>query len=288
MKRMASKTSITFRKLTRDDIPFGMQLKKQAGWNQLPDDWERFLKHDPNGAFVALEDGTPVGTVTTTRYGDRFGWVGMVLVPEEKRRRGIGTALLSQAISHLQSTGVAAVRLDATLAGKMVYDRIGFSDEYHLERRQGTGRDSGATEAQTMVRSDLSKVITYDAPVFGARREHMLSILYEQRPELCFCMKDTSGELIGLIMARPGANAFQIGPWLADSEAVAEQLLRAVMNALEGEPIFLDVLCAEPQSSLVARHGFETQRPFIRMFLGENKFPGVPERTFAIAGVETG
>ena len=285
---MSSRNSITFRRFAQDDIPFGMQLKDEAGWNQLPDDWDRFLAHDPDGAFVAFEEGTPVGTVTTTRYGDRFGWVGMVLVPQEKRRRGIGTALLNKAISHLQDTGVAAVRLDATPAGKQVYDRMGFEDEYHLERRQFIASSGRATGAPPMSRSDLEKVISYDAPVFGAERRQMLSLLYEQRPELCFCMKTPSGKLAGFAMARPGANAFQIGPWIADSESVAEQLLRAVLNALGGEAVFLDVLCAEPQSALVARYGFETQRTFIRMFLGENKFPGCPEKTFAIAGVETG
>ncbi|MDA0836467.1 MAG: GNAT family N-acetyltransferase [Planctomycetota bacterium] len=285
---MTTEDSITFRKFTRDDIPFGMLLKAEAGWNQLPGDWNRFLAHDPEGAFVALEEGTPAGTVTTTRYGDRFGWVGMVLVPQVKRRRGIGTALLNKAISHLQTTGVEAVRLDATPAGKQVYDRMGFKDEYHLERRQVTASSGGTSDARPMSRADLEKVVAYDAPVFGSERSNMLSLLYEQRPELCFWMKSPFGDLTGYVMARPGANAFQIGPWIAGSEPVAEQLLRAVLNALDGEAVFLDVQCAEPQTSLVTQYGFEPQRPFIRMFLGENKFPGCPEMTFAIAGVETG
>jgi hypothetical protein len=34
--------------------------------------------------------------------------------------------------------------------------------------------------------------------------------------------------------------------------------------------------------------GFRAQRPFIRMFYGENSYPGLPEQQFAILGPEFG
>ena len=93
----------------------------------------------PAGCFIARFDGRDVGTVTTTAYDGRFGWVGMVLVHPDARRKGVGTALLMHGIRYLETKGVAAVKLDATPTGKKLYQTIGFTDEYLLERRQGMG-----------------------------------------------------------------------------------------------------------------------------------------------------
>ena len=122
-----------------EQIPFGMSLKEAAGWNQLPLDWERFQEFEPNGCFVARCDGELAGTATSIAYEKLFGWVGMVLVHENMRRRGLGRALLMAGIEYLEEQGVAAVKLDATPMGKQLYDTIGFVDEYLVERWQGRG-----------------------------------------------------------------------------------------------------------------------------------------------------
>lgn len=285
-------SQISFRLLQEEDVPFGMKLKRIAGWNQLPEDWRRFLELEPQGCFVAhLEDdpATPVGTVTTTSYGLRFGWVGMVLVPPEQRRHGIGSALLLHAIRHLESKGVQCVRLDATPLGKKLYDTLGFQDEYELERVQGWGKAFSSPGIEPMSVSDVAEVVEYDEPRFGAPRHRMLEMLHRQSPHLCFVATNPSGRLSGYLMARPGENAFQIGPWTADDAATAESLLQAGLNALAGQPVFLDILSANPMApQLVKRYGFSVQRPFIRMFRGRHLYPGQPSSVHAICGVETG
>src|SRR5262249_51572163 len=67
------------RAMTPADIPDGLRLSQLAGWNQTFADWKRFLELAPEGAFVACVDARVCGTVTTVRYGNRVGWVGMVL-----------------------------------------------------------------------------------------------------------------------------------------------------------------------------------------------------------------
>jgi len=267
-----------------------MDLKRQAGWNQLPQDWQRFLALEPDGCFAGLlGPDTPAGTVTTTSYGTRFGWVGMLLVSQEFRRRGIGTKLLLHAIRHLQGKGVGCVRLDATPLGKKLYDTLGFHDEYGLERRQGAGRELPFECVSPMNRADLDEVCDFDTPVFGAERRHMLELLQGRSPELCFVRRSDEGEPAGYVMARPGENACQIGPWVARTPEDAEQLLRAALTALDGRPIFLDVLPEQNEGAeLVARYGFTTQRPFIRMYQGEGLHAGQPSSVYAICGVETG
>ena len=76
--------------MTVADIPLGLELRQQAGWNQTESDWRRFLELQPDGCFVAEWEGKPVGTTTTCLFDD-IGWIAMVLVEQAARHRGIGT-----------------------------------------------------------------------------------------------------------------------------------------------------------------------------------------------------
>jgi len=283
---------IHIRVLTEADVPFGMQLRELAGWNQLEADWRRFLAMQPDGCFVAEVDGTPAGTATTTQYGHRFGWVGMVLVLPEKRRRGVGTALLRHCIEYLEDRGVACVKLDATPLGKKLYDTLGFVDEYHIERKQVDAAPTATSDqagVSAMEPEDIDLLSQYDAPIFGAARTQHLSLLFDQMPDGCFVHRGCDGGIDGYLFTRPGANAYQIGPWAADDGAVGEALLGRALGRLRGCPVFLDVPMTHPgPSDIVARPGFETQRPLIRMYRGENVAPGEVARAYAFCGPETG
>src|SRR6478672_1599886 len=124
---------IEYRKMTPGDIDAGLSLCRSAGWNQIENDWKLFLALSPDGACVAVDEhGKVVGTVTTISYDNRFSWIGMVLVDPEKKRQGIGTHLLREALHVLEH--IDTVKLDATPAGREVYLKLGFVDEYMLSR----------------------------------------------------------------------------------------------------------------------------------------------------------
>ena len=104
---------LSLRPLIDQDIPFAMELKNLAGWNQTEADWQGYLDFEPDGCFLIEASGDKAGTVTTITYGQRFGWVGMVLVHPSKRRLGIGTELLQAAIQSLHNKSVECIKLDA-------------------------------------------------------------------------------------------------------------------------------------------------------------------------------
>lgn len=85
----------TIRPFTRDDIPAALGFCAMAGWNQTHDDWMRLFEYQPDGCFAADVDATMAGTVTTTSYGTDLAWIGMVLVHEDYRRRGIAMDLIT-------------------------------------------------------------------------------------------------------------------------------------------------------------------------------------------------
>jgi len=280
---------ITFRLLEEADIPFGMELKNIAGWNQTPADWQAYRRYEPEGCFVAMYKGKPAGTVTTIDYAGRFGWVGMVLVHPARRRLGIGTALLRQGIAYLRRIGVETVKLDATPMGKKVYVPMGFCDEYELDRRQGAGVTTDAPHFPNISKGDLADLIRFDAEAFGASRARVVARLAAENPDLAYIARSQSGAPAGYIIARKGWEAYQIGPWVSNSASLAEELFARVLDRLAGMRIFLDVPHPNEHAlQIVARYGFDIQRGFTRMYLGVNSHPGKPAWTYGTSGAEKG
>jgi GNAT superfamily N-acetyltransferase len=272
--------------MTRHDIPAGMQLKEVAHWNQTEADWEFFLAAQPEGCFVSEVDERVVGTVTTIIYEDRFAWIGMLLVEPELRNRGVGRALLQQAIQHLDSRGVPCMRLDATPQGKLLYEKLGFVDQYEIERwglkRQPPEPKSAATAPH------FGKVLELDREVFGADRSALLRALGESAPEFVEVLVGPTG-VSGYSFGRHGSHSDHLGPWIAEDESGAEQLLDSFLARSARESIVVDCLRSNPwaRTTLEAR-GFELVRPLTRMRRGENIYPGRPEMVCAILGPEFG
>ena len=76
---------------------------------------------------------------------------------------------------------------------------------------------------------------------------------------------------------------------IAKNFAVAKDLVSAALNNNTGNPIILDVLHFDSEwMKWLISQGFTEQRPLIRMYRGSNRFPGVPEKQFAILGPEFG
>lgn len=286
---MSDAKSIELRRLTADDIEFGMHLKNIAGWNQLPVDWERFLQWQPEGCFLATCDGEPAGTATTVNYSNRFGWVGMVLVLPEFRRQGIGTTLLMSCVEYLEDCGVSAVKLDATPLGKELYDTIGFVDEYMLERHQAAATPQGEPAGvEPLTDEHMAAVCEHDLATFGADRSRVLTRLHGETQVHSFMVRQ-GAQVRGYAFVRPGMNAAYIGPWVAEAPDIADDLFRRALTSVGSGKVFVDVSLACPHASaIIARYGFERQRELIRMCRGRNEHPGRTDVVYGVAGVEIG
>ncbi len=276
------------RLMTTADIPAGMRLKDLAGWNQTPVDWERFLTASPDGCFVTEVSGRVVGTATTINYEGRFAWVGMVLVDPEVRGQGIGTRLLERAIEHLDAKRVPTLKLDATPQGEPIYKRLGFVEEFEIERWVLERPASRQEPADARTLPELGRILSQDRGIFGADRSDLLRSLDRDAPEFTLAVKE-SGELAGYALGRRGSRADHLGPWIARDEKTASQLIDEFLRRSRRETVFVDCLKPNPFASVeLARRGFRFSRPLKRMFRGPNRYPGRPELVSAVLGPEFG
>lgn len=289
----SGKPGVVLRGFRLADLGFADQLRRLAGWNQTERDWRGYLEFEPDGCFIAEVGGEPVGTATTIRYGKRFGWIGMVLVHPERRRLGAGSQLLRGAIAYLQSTGVSAIKLDATPMGRNVYVPMGFADEYEICRYEcvaprATQPPEPDTTVQPFTPGDLEAVTRFDLRVFGADRARVLTALRGRNPEWCFIARHKEA-IIGCLIAREGSGAIQVGPWMAEDSVTADCLLRVLIGRVAGRRIFVDVPGPnQAGQELMKRNGFTVQRTLTRMYLGRNAHPGEPHLVYSTGGPEKG
>jgi predicted N-acetyltransferase YhbS len=285
-----------------------MHLKAQAGWNQTEADWLRFLQLSSHSCFIARCDGRDAGTVACFVFAD-VAWIAMVLVDEEFRGRGIGKALMHHALDHLDSRGVASVRLDATDLGRPLYERLGFAAQFQLTRYQGVPDDTATwCGLGAIVRSaepaDLPAIWQLDAEATATDRKPLLDALMRQYPSCCrvACRR---GRVVGYAMTRPGAQATQIGPVVALSHHMepseiyglkddmssfcgsGNALLQDALARSAGDRVYIDVPHGHAAAALLADAGLTAQRTFTRMCRGRQVLETVPH-LWASSGPEKG
>jgi ribosomal protein S18 acetylase RimI-like enzyme len=258
---------IHIRPMTAADVPLGLRLSQEAGWNQVLADWQRFLALQPDGGFVAEWNGLPAGTTTTCIFGS-IAWIAMVLVKKSYRGRGIGTALMEHALRHLDERGTITVRLDATPLGQPVYERLGFVEQFRLARYEGV-----LGEAQAMPAGDSAlpehweALAALDRAVTNTDRSRFLMRLFAEQPQNVRYVR-RGGHIVGFMMARPGAKAMMLGPCIGTPET-AGLLFADAVQRYAGQRVFVDVPLLNPAATrLVEDQGLTVQRHLTRMCRG--------------------
>ncbi len=281
------------------DLGGAARLVEGAGWNQVADDWRIFLDL---GRVIGLRapDGGLAATAAVLPYADGgFGWISMVLVGAGWQRRGLATGLLRTCIETLQAQGLAC-GLDATPAGRTVYQPLGFRDGWAISRwRRGpaapaAGSDASASGARhgderllPIADEHRAAIAAFDASAFGADRSALLAGLQRRSTDFG-CVLVSRGQLRGFLLGRNGRNATQLGPIVASDSAAATRLLDHALQRLPG-PLLLDVLDQHQDfADRLSSRGFAIERGYTRMTLGSREPRGDPAWTIAIAGPELG
>lgn len=259
---------IRVRAMTECDLPLGMRLTGQAGWNQTAADWRRILHLEPGGCFVAEAGGSPVATAAVCTF-DSVAWVMMLLVDEGFRRRGIGTRLIEHCLEVLDQRSVRTTRLDATSLGRPIYEKLGFLPEYEVVRLEGTAEAVFLPGRVEPVAADrLGEVCEFDRRATGTDRGRLIKRLYEERPDaMQLCARRQ--EILGYLTFREGSRAVQIGPGAARSAGVGRSLVEAVLARCAGRRVFWDVPVENRSAVRFAEaKDLAIQRSFVRMRRG--------------------
>ena len=274
--------------MTPVDIPAGLALCRQAGWNQTEADW-RLLLASPS-VFRAVDvQGRTVGTAGAVVYGHELAWVCMVLVDEAHRGRGRGASRVGQVLERIPVD--VPVGLDATPKVQPVYARLGFEPaETCLARLETTSSATpapNAAQARPIAASDLARICVRDREVFGADRGRVLRSAFAAAPGYAWCVEEGSS-LVAYGFGRAGHNADQIGPVAASGLPAALAVVAACLGRAGSRPFFLDAPDWRAWRDGLSTLGFREQRPFTRMYRGGAAPPARCAWSFATCGPEFG
>ena len=275
------------RTATREEIDLAVEWAAQEGWNPGRHDAACYYAADPGGFLVGLLDGEPIAIVSSTRYGDSFGFAGFYIVKPAYRGQGYGLQIAQAAMERLAGRNVG---LDGVVEQQENYKKSGFKLAYRNVRYEGKGGRPSQNHTGIVKLSSVpyDTLATYEHPFFPEPRDAFLRAWISQPDSTALGIME-SGRLAGYGVIRACRTGHKIGPLYADSPELAESLFHALKsNVQEAESIYLDV--PEPNDNAVAlakRQGMTTVFETARMYSGDA--PALPlKRIFGVCSFEIG
>ena len=186
-----------------------------------------------------------------------------------------------------------SLKLDATPAGLPLYRKLGFAEEYMIDRMLNLSvSDVEVSNSDNLPeiinKSDLTGIVNADESVFGTSRYYLLDKIITDYPEKALKLGNNK-ILDGYILGRNGLKYNYMGPVVATSEDSARILIAASLGKLKDQPVILDI--PQDKKDLInwlESLGFQKQRHFTRMFLKINSHKGFTNKYYLISGPEYG
>lgn len=257
-----------------------------------------YLAVQPDGWFVITDGGELIGAAGAIGYGS-FCWLGLVATHPDRQRQGLATRLSEHLVGWARERGCATIALDASDAGRPVYERLGFqvagaTVELELPGplpdaapqdpptrdatpREAATRDAADAGIRPAADTDADGLLALDRRAFGGPRAGLLRRILAEPGSSCQVLH-RDGRAAGYLIAREG----MLGPGCAPDAAAAGGLVRAAASgAAAGTRLqvptggrYLDPLLAA---------GLRERRRLTHMRLGDQVLPG--ERGLLLAQI---
>jgi GNAT superfamily N-acetyltransferase len=274
------------RPMRADEIALSVDWAAAEGWNPGINDAPCFATVDAEGFLIGELDRKPAATISCVNYDDSFAFLGFYIVRPDLRGRGLGWRIWQAAIAH---AGARTIGLDGVVAQQDNYRESGFKLAYRNVRYGGRVAvvDAEARPLAALTDVPLAIVAADDATVFPAPRLAFLRTWIGTRGHVGRAlMRD--GALAAWGVIRPCREGFKIGPLVADDRAAAEAVLDALIAAVGGADVFLDI--PEPNAEAQALAQSRGLRPVFetaRMYTGEVRDVAI-HRIFGVTTFELG
>jgi Acetyltransferase (GNAT) domain/Acetyltransferase (GNAT) family len=288
--------SFSIRTLPPHEIALAVDWAAAEGWNPGLADATCFATVDPAGFLLGEIDGEPAATISVLNYDDRFAFLGFYIVRAALRGRGYGWRLWQAGMAH---AGVRSVGLDGVVTQQENYKRSGFVLACRNVRYGGViaapppcpspdlVRDPVTDGMMELAEIPFAAIVADDAVVFPASRTAFLRTWIGAPGHIGRAMV-RDGRLCAWGVIRPCRRGFKVGPLIADDRASAQAVFAALVAAVSGGEIFIDV--PEPNAAAVAlarEAGLSPVFETARMYKGAVRSIRL-ERIFGVTSFELG
>lgn len=235
--------AVRLRPFQPSDVSAAHALSSALKWPHRIEDWEFALSLGQG--VVAERDGKVLGTALSWLWGANYATIGLVIVAPELQGRRIGSLMMDALLGRLATRDVL---LHATVAGRGVYERLGFVTTGEIHQHQGvlaalpeiTARKGD--RVRPLESGDVESLIAIDARGAGMARVEMLRRLFSQESTVVL---ERGGRAAGFAVLRRFGHGHVIGPvgapdfdaaqlLIADCCCRAEGFLRVDVDASSG------------------------------------------------------
>lgn len=256
------------RKASRADLDILIDWAAREGWNPGLDDATAFWAADPEGYWIAEEEGVVAAALSLVRYDESYAFLGLYMAHPDYRGQGIGFALWQRAISE---AGNRSIGLDGVVAQQDNYRKSGFVYAHANFRYGGEVQcvEPPGTELVSVSPVHVPMLVDYDARFNPARRDVFLREwlkALETRESFALIR---NAEVLGYGTIRACREGHKIGPLFADTETGADLIFRKLVTSVGGGPIYLDI--PEPNAgarALCDRYNLKPVFETARMYRG--------------------
>jgi GNAT superfamily N-acetyltransferase len=214
------------------DVPAAHTLSSTFDWPHRIEDWQFALSLGQG--VVAEYDGKVLGTALSWQWGSNYATLGLVIVAPELQGQRIGNRMMSALLDRLAPRDVL---LHATVAGRGLYERLGFVATGEVDQHQGvlTASPALATREGDRLRpltdADVESLIAMDARGAGMPRGELLRRLFAQERTVVL---ERGGQAAGFAVLRRFGRGHLVGPVAAPDFDSARALISDCLRHCEG------------------------------------------------------
>jgi len=281
---------LQFQKLNLSGVKTLVSWAEEEGWNPGPNDADVYFATDPDGFYGYFHNGVLIGGGSIVSYNNEFGFMGFFIVRPEYRSRGIGKKLWYQRrdtlISRLNKD--APIGMDGVITMQPFYSKGGFNILFRDERYEKTGIEFIIDKnISPILNLDVESILAYDKKCFGFSRPQFMKPWLKLKQNRTFKYVK-NGKLKGFSIVRKANKGFKICPLFADNEMIAEELYKACLNSVIGEPLYLDIpVINEGAAKIIKKYNAIYVFECARMYYG--KPPDIEmDKVFGITTFELG
>jgi hypothetical protein len=216
--------------------------------------------------------------------------MGFFIVKPEYRAKGVGRKLWYQRRDHLlqRLNSGASIGMDGVVDMQPFYRKGGFELHFRDERHEKIGQAYDVDAKISAINNeDFESILAYDKQCFGFSRPQFLKP-WLNLPEGKTFKYVKDGALKGYAVLRKVMNGYKICPLFADSPEIAEALYKSCLNAVPGQPVYLDIPMVN-KAAVQLTKAFGTKYVFecARMYYGQ--VPDIPiNKIFGVTSFELG
>ena len=268
---MINKGNLKFEKLDFEGLKTLIKWAEEEGWNPGINDAEVFWKTDPDGYYGFYYNGDLIAGGSIVSYDRQFGFMGFFIVKPEYRSIGIGRKLWYKRRDTLISrlNNGATIGMDGVIAMQPFYREGGFEIEFRDERHEKTGEKFDIDKnISSIEEKDFEAVLNYDKQCFGFPRPQFLIPWLKQSTAKTFKYSDNE-KLKGFAVIRKANKGYKVCPLFAYNAEIAEELYKACLNSVTGEPLYIDIpMINQNADALIKKYNTTYVFECARMYYG--------------------